>query len=262
MIAMLEERAAGMFRLAREYRFPTGGATKQSEHSVLLAFSATYLYHVGYLGNAATVLLVGTAFVLLFLTRTLNSFWPAVGAAVLWFALQSDALQGSAWLTGGVGCLVVLGLLCLGSSRWRDRLVGVLFLGREFSNWLTLSSRTPIWSYALRSVPARPVLGFGYGGFWNSHRSGEAAQSFGWTNPVSTSCSLYVEALVNTGVIGLALFMSVFIAGYAAAFRLPMAECGFMLAVMTYVTLHSGFNTTFALPSFRAFALFLLLFGM
>jgi O-antigen ligase len=80
-----------------------------------------------------------------------------------------------------------------------DSVMGVL--GRS-SN---LTGRTEIWSLVVSFIPQRPILGYGYSGFW----FGASPESFVvnrvMRGPVMYSHNGYLEMLLTLGVIGLLL---------------------------------------------------------
>jgi len=85
--------------------------------------------------------------------------------------------------------------------------VTVLFVdGERVTNALGRSSdltgRTEIWSRVISYIPERPVLGYGYSGFWN----GASSESIGVDRAMGTmimySHNGYLEILLNLGAIG------------------------------------------------------------
>jgi exopolysaccharide production protein ExoQ len=88
-----------------------------------------------------------------------------------------------------------------------DLLTGVL--GKD----ATFSGRTRIWSAVLTSISKRPLLGYGYGGFWRglSGESGNVISSVGFGVPHAHSG--YLNIWLQIGAIGLGMFLaSLFIA--------------------------------------------------
>jgi exopolysaccharide production protein ExoQ len=85
----------------------------------------------------------------------------------------------------------------------RDRVVDLL--GRS-SN---LTGRTEIWSLVISFIPQKPILGYGYSGFW----LGASPESYVVTRvlggPIMYSHNGYLETLLTLGVVGL-LFVLLF----------------------------------------------------
>lgn len=122
---------------------------------------------------------------------------------------------------------------------YADNITGVI--GRS-SN---LTGRTQIWSLTLSFIPQRPILGYGYSGFW----LGASPESFvvnrimrGW---VMYSHNGYLEQLLNLGVVGLTLTVIFLAIGVKRALELSKnaysSTAIWPLAFLFYFILH---NTT------------------
>jgi exopolysaccharide production protein ExoQ len=99
-----------------------------------------------------------------------------------------------------ISIVVMIGLAFVFTNG--DSIMGIV--GRS-SN---LTGRTEIWGLTLSFIPQRPILGYGYSGFW----LGASPESFvanrimrGW---IMYSHNGYLEQLLNLGIIGLALTLS------------------------------------------------------
>jgi exopolysaccharide production protein ExoQ len=77
-----------------------------------------------------------------------------------------------------------------------------------FGRTSNLTGRTQIWSLVASSIAKRPVLGYGYSGFWygGSTESGAVDQAFG--EPVMYSHDGYLEVAVSLGIVGLLLSLA------------------------------------------------------
>jgi O-antigen ligase len=83
-----------------------------------------------------------------------------------------------------------------------ERLTGAL--GRS-SN---LTGRTEIWSMVLSYIPERPVLGYGYSGFWSGSSPEELAVEQAMGTSVMYSHNGYLEILLNLGGVGFLLVLA------------------------------------------------------
>jgi exopolysaccharide production protein ExoQ len=177
----------------------------------------------GLFGQKQTLGMVAATFTFLAVMRLVNTRrWTAllpVGLGVL-------LLVGSDSRGGGITALLSCALLLLGrrNPRFRRGIIllfplcllaasfmfcCLLYSGRDllFSSF-DLSERTYVWSYALERWSDTPLLGFGLNGFWTEpylwwglvHRNGWAIADFH---------SGYLAVLVETGLIGAALFIGV-----------------------------------------------------
>jgi exopolysaccharide production protein ExoQ len=80
-----------------------------------------------------------------------------------------------------------------------------------------LTGRTEIWSLVVSFIPQRPILGFGYSGFW----LGASPESFVVNRimhgPVMYSHNGYLEMFLNLGVIGFLLILALLRTGLKRA---------------------------------------------
>ena len=86
-------------------------------------------------------------------------------------------------------------------------------LGRD----VTLTGRTKLWGDVMHEIARRPLLGFGWSGFWIGGNDGPARyvlQRNVWNPPDAHNAVL--ELLVNVGIVGALLFLIVF---FRALFR-------------------------------------------
>jgi exopolysaccharide production protein ExoQ len=80
-----------------------------------------------------------------------------------------------------------------------DRVTGPL--GRSSD----LTGRTDIWTTTMQYIPERPVLGYGYWGFWNEASSESSAVERALGTPIMYSHNGYIEVLLDLGAVGLLL---------------------------------------------------------
>ena len=123
-----------------------------------------------------------------------------------------------------------------------DRVVGLL--GRS-SN---LTGRTEIWALVISFIPQKPILGYGYSGFWlgASPESYVVNQVLG--GPIMYSHNGYLETLLTLGVVGL-VFVLLFIGtGFKRAFYLSQRrQFGtelWPLTFLLYFILHNAGECT------------------
>jgi exopolysaccharide production protein ExoQ len=103
--------------------------------------------------------------------------------------------------------LAVMGVLLLTAAAGLiyQNLAPILgFLGRD----ATLTGRTDIWRAVLDSIMRRPLLGYGYGAFWNGLQ-GESANvilACGWAVPHAHNG--FLEVWLQLGLVGLSLLIA------------------------------------------------------
>ncbi|MEO0530000.1 MAG: O-antigen ligase family protein [Planctomycetota bacterium] len=85
----------------------------------------------------------------------------------------------------------------------------------------SLTGRVPLWEELIDYAAKRPLMGYGYEGFWTAKRIDSVMRSQGWT--LQSAHNSYLEFTLQTGLIGLALgLLLLFVASQAlhAAFEL------------------------------------------
>jgi O-antigen ligase len=83
----------------------------------------------------------------------------------------------------------------------------------------TLTGRTDIWAYVINDIWLKPLLGWGYFGFWvpNNPAAIEIARAFGWF--VTQAHSGLLEMLLHVGVVGTAIFFFLLLRNVTLASR-------------------------------------------
>lgn len=106
-------------------------------------------------------------------------------------------------------------------------------LGRDAN----LTGRAPLWQASIEAIAQRPLLGYGYSGFWQaaSHAVQQIWREIGWQAP--SAHNGYMDTMLQLGMVGLALFLWLWgriICGAVAALRRTgMPEASWILLMMT-----------------------------
>lgn len=87
------------------------------------------------------------------------------------------------------------------------------FIFGLFNREVHLTGRVPLWNYLLEShFSKNPWLGHGFGTFWTLKRiRSETQQAVGWPYPIMIGDNGFIDILLNTGLIGSALFLIIYI---------------------------------------------------
>jgi exopolysaccharide production protein ExoQ len=114
---------------------------------------------------------------------------------------------------------IVLAILLIVATGFSVLLAGSQSVTDALGRTSDLTGRTEIWTIVASIVPARPVLGYGYEGFWfgASPESQAIDQAMGET--IVYSHNGYLEVLLNLGAIGLLLTLAFLGAGVKRAFH-------------------------------------------
>jgi exopolysaccharide production protein ExoQ len=85
----------------------------------------------------------------------------------------------------------------------------------------TLTGRIPLWAALVRDWANRPLLGFGYGAFWETTNQFNTAirRQLNWS-AVPHSHNGFVDCLLDTGALGLLLLLAVYFRALGRAIRL------------------------------------------
>ena len=155
-------------------------------------------------------------FALLFLTKSRVSIASGLAGLVFYFVLTSA--RARYWLliasTAAAAAAVPLLFVDPGAAA---PLWTLLQMGRQedLSTIVTLTGRTELWQSLLHYVYERPLLGYGYGGFWIPQRITALTQHEGWE--LGSAHSQYLDIALSVGVLGLVAYCST---GLAAVWRL------------------------------------------
>lgn len=111
---------------------------------------------------------------------------------------------------------------------------------------LDTNNRIAIWSYAFGEWVGREILGTGFGGFWTLQRVEEFQTLYGWVLP--NFHNGYISIIVETGVIGAALFAgligSVVFTIVTGIGALTQSRAQVYIALVFLVLAHNAFENT------------------
>ncbi len=145
-----------------------------------------------------------------------------------------------------ISCLLIFILLLYKNFRWKGKIsvvyldIGVLifsciatFVLTEWVNIVnglgrdpTMTGRTVIWDYALLQIEERPLLGFGRGAFWDPqspYAFAAGRQLSSWFRPPHAHNG-FIDLGLDVGLIGLALFVAVFLISYVRSLRMAYSS--------------------------------------
>lgn len=154
-------------------------------------------------------------FVFLVLTASRTAFASAlVAMAVYLGALSSKRTKIlTAYALSIVFCVL---LMALGNAFLPD-LKSAVMLGRDDSTVGSFNGRTGVWDEISHYVQRRPILGYGYGGFWTPAHISEVSEGEKWGIP--NSHSAYLDNLLMLGAVGLGGYVLILSTGIRSAFR-------------------------------------------
>lgn len=212
------ELADGTFTpLDVAYRF---GGTLHPNHQAmncgLLSLACFYLVkeHARLRRMLAGIAVVALAFLLL--TKSRTGLASTLAALAAYWLLVSSRIGKVAAVTGALAATAVAAALYLGGAVTVSE--DALLLGRTDAEMETLSGRTDLWDWTTDLLKDRELTGYGFNSFWTPDRVEEISEEQHWT--ISQGHSTYLDMLLGVGIVGLALYVALLLAGAGKAMRL------------------------------------------
>ncbi len=236
LIGIVAEMSAGTFRpFVDGYRF--AGSLHPNSQGIecgLLALSAMacadlYKRWRVLFGTCACF---GCAFLMLTGSRTALA---ATACAVVAYLIAVHSVRPKIVMMVSLG-IVTCVLIAAVSGGTISGLKSAALLGRDDPDSIdSFTGRTLIWEDISPYISQRPILGYGYGGFWTPSRTGLISDEEG--QGVPNGHSAYLDYLLALGVVGVLTYSLSLLTGIARAFRLhrlsrnpAYAFCGALLA--------------------------------
>lgn len=201
----------------------------------------------------AAGLMVLATMVFLFLAKSKTSLALSILAPVLAFGL--------AWLAHTFRISPALSLPLLLGSVYFVYAFGVASGFWDFEAMATaifgdpsLTQRTDIWAFAFRMMPDHLLLGFGYEGFWGAGPESPSIRAGGpgFIAQMPHAHNGYIDLVLQTGFVGLAIFTCIMLAALHVVGRVArssLALGSFSLSYIVFCLFYNFFETTY----FRSF---------
>lgn len=198
----------------------------------------------------------GAGFALLILSKSRTSLACAlVALAARW--LLTARLSRKLIFLGLSGWILCIVFLVFGDTLFP--VLGKMFLmGRDDSDVRTLTGRTELWQELLFYARQRPLLGYGFGGFWGVRHVYEVSASQGWS--VGIGHSTYIDQVLELGLAGLAVHLLMLGESLRrsafSAMRSADAGYPFIFSVVVFAILGGALETVTPYPSLTTFTIF------
>lgn len=236
------EIANGTFQpLESTYRFAgTLHPNAQAINCALLIFSAMAYRREVTSGRFLLLLIAIGGFAFVYLTKSRTALASTLAVIMIYWGLsQSNDRK--------VIAAVVFASLITAFFLLQTVLLPVvkesIRLGREeqdLESIGTLTGRTELWEQLWGFIGERPLLGYGYGGFWNEDRSWEIMEEQGW--PISHSHNAYIDITLDAGPIAAFIYILILIVGIRTAYvydrAAPKAGYSFFLILLLFCALN------------------------
>lgn len=203
--------------LIRGYRFTgTVHPNIQAVNCALLFFAALSLWRGASKNRKLWLLLAAVAFAFMVLTRSRTALASSLFVLLAqWGLMQPHGKKVAmgAFLAAAAAMALIAGDVIFPAVREGAQ------LGRTDRGELrTLTGRTALWRQCSEFFLERPVLGYGYGAFWNEERSTEIIEEQGW--PISHAHNAYFDIALESGLLGTAAYLLILLLGvYQAVTR-------------------------------------------
>ncbi len=255
LLGVIAEIDQGTFSpMTSWYRFTgTQHPNSQAICCSVLFLSSVYLADVSRERRRFFLSIAAVAFVFLVLTKSRTSFAAAMVAVILLKSISQKKSKSTAII------FIVTLLLAVSVMVMGDRAISALGsgvnLGRSSEGVSTLNSRTWLWMECRGYAGQRPVLGYGFNGFWTPDRVTQISESQGWG--LGSAHSIYIDLLLNLGMVGLLGFIMVIVTAMLRA-RWALTQTGdrgyaFLLAFLVFYSLHGLLESIFINPGYAAF---------
>ncbi len=154
-------------------------------------------------------------FVFLILTASRTAFAAVLLAIVVYLGAVSSKRTKIA-MAYALSIIFSILLLFLANGALPN-LKAAIMLGRDDSTVDTFNGRAGIWDEIGIYVQQRPILGYGYGGFWTPSHISEISEGEKWGIP--NSHSAYLDNFLMLGAVGLLFYVALFFSGIRRAFQ-------------------------------------------
>ena len=154
------------------------------------------------------------AFIMLLLTKSRDACASCTIALLIYWSLTLSTRRKLGLILCASLALCIAFLL-VGDALFPTLLQGVL-LGRGDATTSSLSGRIPLWIQCFSYIDQRPLLGYGYGGFWTAAHILKFSTTQGWG--IGGEHSAYVHLLLCLGIIGLASYALILGIGIGRSF--------------------------------------------
>lgn len=193
-----------------------------------------------YLGGWAVILpLTGSK-----TAMALTAAAPALAALLILTAKGMRVSLPAVLTLSAMAALSAYGVFTAWLAMDQAAIIGLLVPDASFTG------RDAIWQFVIGEWRARPVLGFGYGSFWNiGLASPNLSSSYTYIRLLSQAHNGYLDLLLAGGIGGLLIFagfLGEILAVLSKASRLPNSHYVFAITLLIFVLIHNMTESSLA----------------
>jgi exopolysaccharide production protein ExoQ len=254
----------GKFQLFGSHRFggtaphPNVQAATLSVAIILLSWLVWRTRGSTRIGFAAAAVVV---FAFLVMTGSRTSILAVFAALAFSFMLivvrdyrrLLPVLLASCFLVVGLG-----GILTVSTSSG-DPLAQAVHRNGDDNDAGSFNGRVELWQQCLKFVAKRPLLGYGFGGFWTAKRIEAISQDQTWA--IQQSHSAYIEQLLALGIPGTLLYVALLFTSLwicVAQFVHRREAYGAWAAILIFIAIHNVTESINVGPLFTSVTFYLI----
>lgn len=215
VIGVLTEISLGTFTVVGDYRFTgTKHPNSQAAYGAFACLGA-FLFSKKSRLLAMSLFAIGLACILL--TKSRTSLAGMVMGLIVIQGLRARGKQRLMLIAGGLVSLSFVSLFAsLLGGQFTSKLGSAAAMGRT-DDVTSLTGRLPLWEELLDTAAESPIIGHGYLAYWTPENIEYLGDLFNWEIPHGHN--MYVDVLMDGGVIGLLLFLGMYLAGFTSILR-------------------------------------------
>ncbi len=242
LTAFAAELAAGcLVPWVADYRFQGGmHANMVGLHATIMVIAAFACMNEAK-QKQVFVFLIALGVLALILTKSRTGAAACIVGFALLFSLRLDPRRVVIfWSSLVTFAAVVVLALAIGGSEWQRSFGGAAAMGRN-EEIGSLTGRLPLWSYLSGYVRERPLMGYGYEGFWTGERRLAVGEVLIWYP--SDAHSIYVNTTLEVGLIGSGLALATLLVAFVLlrkAYRETAVDGYAFFAALIAVALFHG----------------------
>lgn len=208
------------------------------------------------------LLVAAVGLVLLYLTKSRAALAAFLGAYWVWaFFGSQNRMRFVALSALAVALLGPVLVLAIGDKLWTGAEQAVL-MGRREETLGTFTGRVPLWNHLIeRYIGERPILGYGFQGFWTQSNTLRVIAHQDWV--ILHSHSGFVEVTLGLGLVGLVLFVLILWGAIVRSYRNFAATRDrawlFMTVLIVWSVLSSVAEVAYFQPTIQNFICLLVL---
>ncbi len=254
VVGVLAELRVGTFLSGESYRF--SGLLHPNKQAASLALFVVAGAVLWFAERSTIILLAaGVAFCMLVLTGSrggLLTCFSGLGV-VVWLRL-SGAARLRLLLAGTFGLGILMTVFAITPSL-NELILDIARLGRQEAGAdpSKLTGRLPIWAEVVSYIRDRPVLGYGYSGFWTNERIYRLSFIHKWE--FSNAHSSYLDTLLSVGVVGFAFGLLTLLyaiaRGWSCYYQSSATGINFAVAVIVMGLVNSLTESIFYGPGYE-----------